>query len=146
MTPSTCTNAALRRAARAVGKLYDDALAPSGLRATQYALLDALSRHQTPAAGHLAADLAMDASALAHSLKPLIARGLVVAIPDAADRRVRRLGLTHKGRSALEAAEPHWQKASQAFEATFGVHMAAELRRLADQVATPEFAREFRRK
>ena len=34
-----CNNAAIRQTARMLGQLYDDALAPSGLRATQHTLL-----------------------------------------------------------------------------------------------------------
>ncbi|MEA3088195.1 MAG: hypothetical protein QOC89_5892, partial [Paraburkholderia sp.] len=39
-----CTNTALRRAARRLGNLYDDALAPSGLKATQVGLLSEIQR------------------------------------------------------------------------------------------------------
>lgn len=34
-----CNNSMLRRASRMLGQVYDDALAPSGLRATQFGLL-----------------------------------------------------------------------------------------------------------
>ncbi|TJW81943.1 MAG: MarR family transcriptional regulator, partial [Mesorhizobium sp.] len=36
---SRCNNATLRRAARRLGRFYDDALAPSGLKGTQFGLL-----------------------------------------------------------------------------------------------------------
>src|SRR5450631_320335 len=36
---SYCNNAAIRKAARQLGKLYDAVLEPSGLKATQYNLL-----------------------------------------------------------------------------------------------------------
>ena len=39
-----CNNAAIRQAARMLGQLYDDALAPSGLRATQHTLLKTVRR------------------------------------------------------------------------------------------------------
>ena len=37
-----CNNAAIRQATRMLGQLYDDALAPSGLRATQHNLLNTI--------------------------------------------------------------------------------------------------------
>jgi hypothetical protein len=39
-----CTNTALRRAARRLGNLYDDALAPLDLKATQLSLLAEIDR------------------------------------------------------------------------------------------------------
>jgi hypothetical protein len=39
-----CTNTSLRRAARRLGNLYDDALAPLGLKATQVGLLADIER------------------------------------------------------------------------------------------------------
>jgi len=38
-----CTGSNLRRATRAVSRIYDEALAPAGLRGTQFSLLIALS-------------------------------------------------------------------------------------------------------
>jgi len=40
---SECTGFGLRKAARALGRIYDEAMAPTGLRATQFNLLVALS-------------------------------------------------------------------------------------------------------
>jgi DNA-binding MarR family transcriptional regulator len=129
-----------------VGQLYDDVLAPSGLRATQYTLLAALARHVNPPLGDLAADLVMDRSALAHTLAPLIVRGLAAFEPDAADRRLKRIRLTAKGRALLEEAEPLWRRAEDHFEAVFGVAAAHDLRRLLDQIAEPEFATQYRQR
>ena len=39
-----CNNSMLRRASRMLGQLYDDELAPSGLRATQHGLLAQIHR------------------------------------------------------------------------------------------------------
>ena len=42
-TPSNCTCFNLRKATRAVTQAYDDALKPSGLRATQFTLLSVVA-------------------------------------------------------------------------------------------------------
>ena len=73
---SLCNNAALRRAARRLGQLYDDQLTPSGLRTTQHGLLAQIEVMGSPALGELA-DMVMDASALSHTLRPLTRDGLV---------------------------------------------------------------------
>ena len=41
---SPCSATAMRKATRRMTQLYDDALAPAGLRSTQYAILEELDR------------------------------------------------------------------------------------------------------
>jgi len=67
----------VRKASRRVSQLYDAILAPCGLRTTQRAILNHISRAGTPSVGELAADLVMDRGALAHNLKPLERDGFV---------------------------------------------------------------------
>jgi DNA-binding MarR family transcriptional regulator len=105
-----CTCGRLRRASRALTQLYDDEMAPAGLRVTQYSLLRALARDGPMRIGALAAKSLLDRTALSRNLDPLIARGLVdVAAGD--DARTREAALTRGGRSALAEAEPHWRRA-----------------------------------
>ena len=76
-----CTNTALRRASRRLGQLYDDAVAPSGLKATQVGLLAqtagayAGGKGEWPTLQSLAERLAVSISALTHALRPLIRDG-----------------------------------------------------------------------
>ncbi len=103
---SRCNNATLRRAARSLGRFYDDALAPSGLKGTQFGLLFQIHISDEPAMGTIAEALIMDLSALGHTLKPLIRDGYVETFPDKDDRRVKRLVLTEAGKAAIVAGEP----------------------------------------
>jgi DNA-binding MarR family transcriptional regulator len=57
-TPCTCTT--LRRATRAVTAAYDAALAPSGLRITQFSILRKLARLGPLPVKRLAAEAALD--------------------------------------------------------------------------------------
>src|SRR4051794_13428669 len=82
MFASLCNNAALRRAARRLGQLFDDELAPTGLRTTQYSLLAQIEVMGSPALGELAEIMVMDASALSHTLRPLTRDGLVSFVVD----------------------------------------------------------------
>jgi DNA-binding MarR family transcriptional regulator len=145
-----CTNTALRRAARRLGNLYDEALAPLGLKATQLGLLAdierltlAAERQQAPALQDLAAKLAIQISALTHALRPLVRDGLVALQTDPQDRRTKRAILTPAGAALLHEAVAYWDRANQRVEDVLGSDAAATLRALADQVASDEFLAAF---
>ena len=105
-----CVCARLRRASRAVTQLYDDALAPAGLRVTQFSLLRMLEQHGAMTISTLASTLLLDRTAVSRNLDPLIARKLVSVVPGS-DARTREVTITASGRQATEAAAPHWTKA-----------------------------------
>src|SRR6185295_11571068 len=75
--PEVCSCAALRQAARRVTRLYDDALAPTGLGVNQFSILARLSHVGASTIQDLARPLVMDRSTLGHLLRPLEKRGLV---------------------------------------------------------------------
>ena len=104
---STCACYRLRRAPRAVTQLYDDAMAPTGLRITQYGLLRTLADEGPRTITGLAQALLLDRTALSRTLDPLIDRSLVAVTPGS-DARTREVSLTTAGRNAVEAAGPHW--------------------------------------
>lgn len=139
-----CTNTALRRATRRLGQLYDEAVAPAGLKATQFGLLAQTAglrddgRQDWPTLQALAERLAVSISALTHALRPLVRDGLVELRPDAHDRRTKRAALTPLGEARLHEALALWADANQRVEKVLGVSAAA-LRTLADDVASPEF-------
>ena len=99
----------VQRAARAIARLFDDALRPFGLTSGQYSLLMSLNRPHPPRIGDLAPLLAMDRTTLTANLKPLQRRGLVGIVVDPVDRRGRRLQITDPGRDLLVAALPVWR-------------------------------------
>jgi len=106
----------LQRAARAVGRRFDEALRPLDLTNGQYSLLMSLNRPQPPRLGEVARLLAMDRTTLTANLKPLERRGLVTVTPDAEDRRSRRLALTDAGRDLLLRAVPIWRDTHDALD------------------------------
>ena len=97
-----------QRAARALGRRFDEALRPFGLTNGQFSLLMALNRPAPPPMGPVAAVLAMDRTTLTAALKPLERRGLVGIEPDPRDRRGRLLRLTTEGRALLTEAFAVW--------------------------------------
>ncbi|MEA1831169.1 MarR family transcriptional regulator [Methylobacterium durans] len=131
LTPCHCL--AVRQAARQVTQLYDRHLAPTGLRATQFALLSVLDRLGSLAVHELAAHLVMDRTATGRALRPLERDGLV-RIGPGRDARTRALSLTPAGHDRLEGARPLWQQAQFAFQAEYGEAEADALRRALGRV------------
>jgi DNA-binding MarR family transcriptional regulator len=107
-----CACANLRKAARAVTQVFDEALAPSGLRATQFTLLVTNRLTGESSINELAERMAMDRTTLSRNLKPLVRSGLLEMQPGE-DGRTRLVRLTPAGEKALEEAYPLWQRAQQ---------------------------------
>lgn len=144
--PSLCNNVVLRQAARRMGQIYDEVIAPSGLRATQYGLLAQIAQLGEPTLTRLAEALVMDLSALGHTLKPLVRDGLIEMVQDGQDKRAKRTRLTPLGVSKLNEAALLWKNAQGSFERAFGVARAADLRTTLSYVASEEFLRIFLQK
>src|SRR5258706_1398537 len=121
-----CNGTGMRRARRRVWEVYDDALAPCGLRYTQKAVLDGMERAGRSTMGELAASLVLDRSALAHNIKPLEREGLVKVVADEHDKRNRLVALTEAGRAKLAQSMPLWEEAQRRFERAFGEEKARE--------------------
>ncbi|HYM03451.1 MAG TPA: MarR family winged helix-turn-helix transcriptional regulator [Stellaceae bacterium] len=125
--PERCNLLALRQAVRRATQFYDEILAPSGVRGTQFSILAKL-RHGGPMAiGDMARLLVMDRTTLGRNLEPLQRAKLVVLRPGQ-DRRQREIHLTAKGRTTIDQAIPLWRKAQAGFEARYGGDAAARLR------------------
>ena len=105
--PCLCAN--LRRTARAVTQLYDQALRPLGLRATQFTILQALERTGEITQGELGELLATDSTTLTRTLH-IMRRNGWIAERRGDDRRQRWLGLAKAGRAQLVRATPAWEK------------------------------------
>ena len=113
----TCFN--VRRASRAVTQFYDDIMAPSGIKATQFTMLGAVALMGPASVTRLAEHLALDRTTLTRNLKVLAEQGYV-DISAGADRRERVVRLTGEGQSAIERATPVWHEAQAALTARFG--------------------------
>jgi DNA-binding MarR family transcriptional regulator len=107
-----CASANLRKAARAVTQVFDEALAPSGLRITQFTLLVTSRLMGESTINELAERMAMDRTTLSRNLKPLVRSGLLEVRPGE-DGRTRLVQITPGGERALEEAYPLWQQAQR---------------------------------
>jgi DNA-binding MarR family transcriptional regulator len=138
MDLAACTCANLRKAARVVTQVYDAALQPTGLRATQFTLLATLANLGDAPLTQLAEALVMDRTTLTRNLKPLVRKGLI-RIEHEADKRVRMVSLTGTGRNAFEDARPRWEQAqSRIFESLGQERWSGFLEDLAATVAATQ--------
>lgn len=116
---SACAAYQFRRTSRAVAKLYDAAIAPSGLRSTQFAILTAIAKLQPVAMSRVAEVLVIDATTMTRSLKLLQKDGLIDIAPRG-ERRQRLLTLTSKATKALALAVPLWREAQARYLSSLG--------------------------
>lgn len=112
LPPLPCACSCVRRAARVVTQMYDEALRPAGLRVTQFALLEVLARIGPLTQGQIGKTLGIDSTTLSRTLGLLRRRGLVGSAPGR-DRRERHWRLTAAGRARREQATGHWSSAVQ---------------------------------
>ena len=134
-----CSCTALRQAARHVTQFYDQSLAPTGLRTTQFSILSRLRRKGPMSINALAADLVMDRTTLGRNILPLQRDGLIEAATGVEDRRRKELRVTEAGVRRLEGALSAWRTAQAGFEAAFGGGRASDLRGLLRSVVATDF-------
>lgn len=127
---SQCALVRVRRASRALTRLYDDSLRAAGLQATQLTMLAAVATcgDQGVQLSALADGLVMDRTTLTRNLVPLEKAGLlrVARAPD--DARVRIISLTRQGERAIEAAFPLWERTQKHVREQLGESRADALR------------------
>jgi DNA-binding MarR family transcriptional regulator len=122
----SCACFNLRKAARAITQVYEAALEPSGLKATQISVLVALALRERTPMSRLAQGLVMDRTTLTRNLQPLKKKGWI-AIERGPDRRERYVALTRAGRTALDRALPLWHEAQTQVAGAFGTSRLAAL-------------------
>ena len=135
-----CNCLAMRQAARHVTQFYDQCLAPTGLRTTQFSILAKLQRLGPLSINALAGELVMDRTTLGRTMLPLERDGLIDIRNAASDRRSKELHLTQAGADRLRAALKQWHQAQQRFEAAFGSKRASTLRKELHAVVASELA------
>jgi len=115
-TPCTCF--ALRRLTRTVSRLYDQHLAATGIKATQFALLRAV-QHEARPITQLADLLGLERTTLTRNLRPLQDAGLLVQSAGR-DARQRLVAITPEGKDKVREAKAAWRKAQSAVQQALG--------------------------
>lgn len=98
-----------RRRARFLTKAYDEVLAPSGLKLTQFSTIASLLSGSLNIT-KLAEILELDRTTLSRNLTPLEVKGFVT-VHNSGDARERQIDITPTGVKAAHAAYKLWQEA-----------------------------------
>ena len=103
--PCACT--ALRKASRAVSRLYDDALSVRGMSTAQFAILRTIAEGAPLPLSRLAEQLVLDRTSLYRAIAPLEAKRWVAVTPGPGKSRLAALTLS--GKEVLHEAEADWR-------------------------------------
>ena len=124
---TNCYTTALRRAERAINRIYDNALRPVGVTTAQYSLLSLIERAPVGIAlSELAQAQVMDRTTLSRNLTTLERDGLV-AIEHGDDRRVRSVSLTEQGHETIRTCRPLWRAAQDRIASEHGLGRMSDL-------------------
>jgi len=110
--PSMCHCTNMRRASRATTHFYDEQLEPSGLKITQYSLLNHLKRLGPLTMNELSKAIRLERTTLVRNLKILENMGLVSILAEEKSK-ARVVCLTEEGLKSLERAFPYWNQAQE---------------------------------
>jgi DNA-binding MarR family transcriptional regulator len=107
-----CIAVRLRLLNRVVTKLYDGALRPLGLRASQLNILVVTAKLGLARPGRVCEILQLDTSTLSRNLERMRGRGWLEVVTEE-DARAQPFRLTPQGRELIEKAVPAWEKAQR---------------------------------
>jgi len=116
--PLGCTCFKLRKATRALSRLYDHHMAAHGLKTTQYSLLVNVARKALPVA-ELAERIGADRTTMTRNLKPLIDAGWI-ELKAGQDSRQRIVTITEAGLAKIDTAANGWRAAQAELEQLLG--------------------------
>ena len=125
-TATSCIATRVRQLSRIITRVYDDAMRPLGITASQFTLLTQLAARDSITAVEIGQELDIEKSTLSRNLKRLLALGLLTMDPPAG-RRGRGLHLTPKGQAVIKDAYPVWLTAQQRAVGVLGPQSRATL-------------------
>ena len=132
LSPRGCSSQKVRRLSRRLSQHFDQIVAASGLKTTQYSLLSHVVQLGPLRPGELARAMNLDASTLTRNLRPLVVAGWVEIGPGD-DERSRTVSATVAGRAKHAEAQKDWKRAQLAFNDRLGAEMVARLHALVDE-------------
>ncbi len=130
-----CLCASVRRAGRMLTQIYERAMRPTGLRATQFTLLQALSLAGDIRQRDLGEILGMDSTTLTRTLEIMARKGWISS-REGKDRRERWLGLAPAGTAQFNRALPYWEKAQASLRRGLGQARWDELMKSANDITS----------
>src|SRR3954451_21600357 len=134
-----CIAVRMRMLNRVVTNIYDDALRPLDLKASQMNILVAAAKMGTARPVAVCEHLHLDVSTLSRNVERMKGRGWLEVVPDD-DARSKPFQLTPDGQKLLENAVPAWSEAQEQAKKLVGAQFVHELKQAMKRVG--EAARE----
>ena len=129
--PCYCTT--MRRAARRLTAIYDDALKPVGISLAQLSLMRNIARSGTISVGDLGRLMELDRSTTGRNVRVLVKAGMARFIASD-DNRETIVTISDEGNRILEEAAPLWEAAQRGVEAMLGLDNAEALLEMVGQL------------
>ncbi len=129
-----CYCATLRQAARAATSFYEEVLADSGVRATQFTILQVLQTAPDLLTTEVGELLGIDQTTATRTLA-LMKKGKLVMDVKGTDRRERKWRLAPLGETTFHETQPKWERAQSLFERRLGRAEAIALKKFAFRAA-----------
>ena len=131
-SPRGCSSQKVRRLSRRISSHFDHVVASTGLKTTQYSLLNYAVALGPVRPGELAKAMGIDASTLTSNLRPLIDAGWLEVGPGD-DERSRAVRVTPAGAAKRVEAKRAWKRAQLSFNDRLGIENVARLHALVDE-------------
>ena len=114
-----CLVGRLRMLNRVVTNIYDDAMRPLGVKASQLSILVAAGKFGLARPADVCDRLQLDTSTLSRNVERMKVKGWLEVVEDD-DGRAQPFRLTAKGRRLLERALPAWEKSQKKVKELIG--------------------------
>ncbi len=121
-----CLAVRLRMLNRVVTNIYDDALRPLGVKASQLNILVVTAKLGLARPADVCDRLQLDISTLSRNAERMKAKGWLEVVSDD-DGRAQPFRLTAKGRRLLERAMPAWEEAQEKVKKLIGADAVASI-------------------
>ena len=121
-----CLAVRLRMLNRVVTNIYDDALRPLGVKASQLNILVVTAKLGLARPADVCDRLQLDISTLSRNAERMKAKGWLEVVSDD-DGRAQPFRLTAKGRRLLERAMPAWEEAQEKVKKLIGADAVAAI-------------------
>ncbi len=131
--PEICLAHSLRRADRVISQIYNEYLAPLGVRVTQFSVLRTLHYLDSTTATQIQETLIMEQATVSRALKPLIRDGYV-NVAEGTNKREKLLSLSPAGQELYHQALVPWQQAQTEIREKLGSDIDNTLNELSQQI------------
>lgn len=128
-----CLAVRLRMLNRVVTNIYDDALRPWGMKASQLNILVMAAKLGVARPAEVCTRLQLTSSTLSRNVERMKARGWLESVPDE-DGRAQPFQLTVEGRRLLGRVKPAWDRAQRKAAKLLGDDMIAAIHSAAARI------------